>query len=223
MLATTLEVDRLYVEYFVHTDVPLFRQRIAKMGWRPTGDPSTFVRRLDHRGDVEQIHRRFALHLEEIVLQSARLAPVQWETALDLMIDRLEGTGIEWWLYGSAALAVRGARVSPGDVDFAVSNAIRTGELFEDFLVEPVTELDGWVADAIGRAFHGALFEWLSAPHPDHVPHEHPPLAGLDFDEVRWRGRSLKVPPLGMQLAVARARGREDIAAAIWRLESDRP
>lgn len=215
---TTLEFAGQHVRYLVRTDVPLYQERIVKMGWWPTEDPNTFARRLDARGDVEVIHQRFACHLEEMILQSARRRPVRWEDGLELMLHRLDGSGIDWWVYGSAALAIRGLEIEPGDIDFTVSDAIRAGELFDDVLIEPVTHLDDWVADFIGRAFHGAIFEWLAGPHGVEGPHEQGPVAGFELEEVRWRDHSVWVPPLELQLDAALARGLHDRAAGIRHL-----
>lgn len=76
-------------------------------------------------------------------------------------LRRVEGSDVEWWLYGSAALAVRGIEIMPGDIDVNVDDASLAGELLDDVLVTPVEELDGWVARRVGRAFCGAIVEWL--------------------------------------------------------------
>jgi hypothetical protein len=69
-----------------------------------------------------------------------------------------------------------------------------------------------WVADAGGRAFHGAIIEWLSGAHPagSSPPHEQEPAAGEHLELVTWRGRSIPVPRLEVQLAVAAARGLDE-------------
>ncbi len=53
--------------------------------------------------------------------QAAGLEPVPWAGTLDLVCARL--TGVDWWLTGSGALAVRGLAVTPGDLDLVVSGA----------------------------------------------------------------------------------------------------
>jgi hypothetical protein len=216
-LTTSLDLVAHHALFLVHTDVPLYRERIVKMGWRPTESSGSFVRKLDTCDDIEAIHARFAANLEELVLQSARIRPVRWDIALSLMLDRLDRSDVTWWLYGSVALVLRGLDVEPSDVDFAVDDSARTGELFRDVLVEPVTRVDHWVAESIGRAFRGALFEWLSGPRDLDVPHEHGPLDAIE--EIRWRDWSVPVPPLHMQLAVAEARGQHDRVAAIRTLQ----
>lgn len=47
-----------------------------------------------------------------------------------------------------------------------MDDAHETGRIFQDLLVEPVTGPLNWAAGGIGRAFHGALFEWLAHPAP---------------------------------------------------------
>jgi len=74
--------------------------------------------------------------VELMVLQSARLRPVDWESALQVFVDRMSDAVIGWWLYGSAALAVRGVDVMPGDLDLAVEDSRAVGEVMRDLLVE---------------------------------------------------------------------------------------
>jgi len=114
------------------------------------------MRNLSASGDVWRTHSNFARHLEEMLLQSARLRSVPWEETLDLFIRRVEETPLHWFLYGSGALAVRGIDVQPGDLDFCVNDAHLAGKIFEDLLVEPVTTITGWIADCGARAFAAA-------------------------------------------------------------------
>jgi hypothetical protein len=43
-----------------------------------------------------------------------------WITALATVAERLNGLGVEWMLLGSAATALRGAAIVPGDIDIAL-------------------------------------------------------------------------------------------------------
>ncbi|WIX79932.1 hypothetical protein QRX50_03780 [Amycolatopsis carbonis] len=131
-----------------------------------------------------------------------------WEDALEVFLSRVEGSRLSWFRYGSGALAVRGIDVDPGDLDFSVDDAHLAGELFEDLLVEPVSEFTGWVADRGGRAFAGCVVEWIAGVHDTGEPHEQSRTGRLDH--VRWRGHDVPVAPLGLQLAVSRRRGLAD-------------
>lgn len=43
-----------------------------------------------------------------------------WTTALATVAEHLNGNRIEWMLLGSAATALRGAAIVPGDIDIAI-------------------------------------------------------------------------------------------------------
>lgn len=160
-LRAELRLDGDWVEYVVGTNDDLFANRLVKMGWRSV-EPGRFSRRLSASPDVTRIFERFSRHLETMILQSAPRVPIEWDTALETFIDRISHTGIGWWLYGSGALAVRGLDVVPGDLDLAVDDPWVVAEALGDLLIEPVTRMTPWVADAGGRAFHGAIIEWLA-------------------------------------------------------------
>jgi hypothetical protein len=216
-LPTSLEIQGNRAIYEVRTRNPLYQDRLVHMGFTSEQD-SRFTRSLSNAGDVSAIHRRFAEHLEEMLLQSARLRPVRWVETLGLILKRLDGTSLQWFLYGSAALALRGIEVQPGDLDLWVSDARLAGQIFEDLLVEPVTTMTGWVADFGGRAFAGCLFEWLAAVHPDVEelsPHEQGAAARASLEFVNWHGYSVPVSPLALQLSVAERRGLTGRAASI--------
>ncbi|GAA5184281.1 hypothetical protein GCM10023322_25430 [Rugosimonospora acidiphila] len=216
-LWTSMRVRGDRAVYEVGTTNPRYAERLAHMGFAAAGD-GRFVRRLSATGDVARIHANFARHLEEMVLQSARLRPVPWSEGLDVLLRRVGGTGLRWFLYGSAALAVRGIDVGPGDVDFWVDDAELAGAMLDDLLVEPVTTMTGWIADRGGRAFAGCLLEWIAGVHPDvdePEPHEQGPVAAGRLEYVRWHGYDVPVAPLDLALSVSERRGLAGRVAAI--------
>src|SRR5262245_35255375 len=84
---------------------------------------------------LDQIYEQFAQHAETMVLQMAHVQPVPWEQALRALLALIEGQAIDWWLGGSASLAVRGIDVTPGDIDLIVDDAgaQRLGALLLDY------------------------------------------------------------------------------------------
>ena len=54
-----------------------------------------------------------------------------WQAALCEVLSRLNHGGLTWWLYGSAALAIRGIELDPGDIDIKVSECNLTGKRHE--------------------------------------------------------------------------------------------
>ena len=134
-----------------------------------------------------------------------------WQDALAEVCRRLDGAGVDWWLTGSAALAVRGIPVTPGDLDLVVSDedAHRVGDLLLDCLIEPVAPAD-WFCRWWGRAVLGARVEWVggvgpSADRPE--PTDFGLVAAARLETVRWREYDVRVPPLELQRAVSSRRG----------------
>lgn len=125
-LMTSVEVRHRLAIYEVRSGDPLYQQRLLHMGFVPA-TAHRFVRRLSATGDVLHTHANFARHLQEMLLQSARRRPVPWWQALEVFLERVEGSQLRWFLYGSGALAVRGIDVGPGDLDFWVDDAQLAG------------------------------------------------------------------------------------------------
>ncbi len=216
-LWTSVEIRGDRALYTVGTTNAIYQQRLTHMGFAHAG-AQQFIRNLSATGDVRRTHANFANHLEQMLLQSARLRPVDWEHALKIFLRRVEGTTLRWFLYGSGALAVRGINVEPGDLDFCVNDAQLAGVLFEELLVEPVTTMTDWIADCGGRAFAGCLFEWMAGVHPEvdkPTPHEQGPAAAQRLERARWRGHEVALAPLDLQLAVCEQRCLTNRAAKI--------
>jgi hypothetical protein len=171
---------------------------------------------------LERLYRNFERRAEEMLLQTAGEHPVPWDDSLTAFLQRIEGQAVDWWLAGSAALAVRGLDVRPHDLDLVVDGptARRLGDLLLDDLVEPVLPSSGWIADWFGRAFLHARLEWVGDVHGDvdtPQPCDFGPTVARRLEMVVWRGREIRVPPLDLQLQVSERRGLTARAAMIRR------
>lgn len=171
-----------------------------------------------------RIYQNFARCAEPMILQAAGAVPVPWQQALLAFLERVAGEPIDWWLAGSAALAVRGAPVAPHDLDLIVDDAgaQRLGALLQDALVEPVIPVQGWVCSWWGRAFLGARFEWVggvNAAADQPAPSDFGPAAAGRLETVEWRGHRIRVPPLDLQLQVSLRRGLHERAEQIRQLQ----
>jgi hypothetical protein len=170
---------------------------------------------------LEQAWENFAASIEPILRQAAGLEPVRWREALRELCHRTAGQPVAWWLTGSAALAVRGAPLEPGDLDLVCgpADAIALGELFTDAIVEPVAPAAGdWLSEWWGRAFCGARIEWIGGPKPwvdDPDPCDFGPVAESRLETVRFEDWPVRVPPLDLQRAVNCRRGLADRVAMI--------
>lgn len=212
----TTEIERLgeRARFVVGASDRLYQDWLEHLGYLGIGDDLFATRWFLNSPSLPRYYERFAASIEQMVLQSAHLVRIPWEEALLELLRRMDGSGLDWWLYGSAALAVRGIEIEPGDIDVNVSDAHRAGCIFDDLLVTPVEELEGWAAKRIGRAFYGAIVEWLSEPHSEiddpANPREYGPHIAHRLETMEWRGYRLRVPPLTAQLATCERRGLGD-------------
>lgn len=166
---------------------------------------------------LDVFYQQFARATEAMILQRAGIQPVPWESALQALLQRLEGQNIQWWLCGSCALAARGVDITPGDLDLVTDDAgsHRLAELLGDVLVGPVENITNWnwIARWFGRAFLHARIEWIGTPIPESDQHgvtEFGPAAASQLEILAFHGYELPVPPLAIQLAVNERRGLSD-------------
>jgi hypothetical protein len=158
--------------------------------------------------------------LEEMVRQRMTRAEPGWAGALGDLLDRAGQAQVPVAVIGGVALAARGVDVGPGDVDVitTVEGAGVLGDCYRDVLVVPVAEQPGF--GIWGRAFTGGIrVEWLG--NPARVQEGPWPLAAQEwtiaspYEEIRWQGRILRVPPVELARRIEVHRQRLDRVAAI--------
>jgi hypothetical protein len=221
---TELRVTEAGSFFVVRTADSAFRDVLPGLGYSASDDE--FARRFPADApDLERIYRSFEQRIEELLEQTARERPVPWRHALSELAARLERAGVEWFVSGSAALAVRGIDVEPRDVDFVATDHTAVAEALTDALIEPplYDRERRWIAAWFGRAYLKARVEWVAQVYPDYdewgAPNEIGPSAARRVERVRWNGRSLLLAPLARQLAVNEKRGLDDRVDAIRRFE----
>ena len=175
------------MRFVVDCHDPIGQDRLEHMGYLAIGPDRSATRWFPAEAGASRHFGRFAASLEAMVLQSARLVPVPWEDALEAFLARAASTPLRWWLYGSAARALRGAPADPGDIDVHVDDALLVGRIFDDLLVTPVERMEGWVAPWTGRAFDHAIIKWIADP----------PFRPPALEVVRWRGYEVPVVASG--------------------------
>jgi hypothetical protein len=197
----------------VDTDEPEFRLALNELFFEERNGRHS--KRFPPGTLSDAIFRRFEFHLEPLLRQTARLERAPWELALREAARRLDDAGVEWWLTGSAALAVRGIDVLPRDLDLVVPDegAAAAAIAFHDALIEPAVAVEGWFCRWWGRAWVGARVEWVggiteAADEP--LPTDFGLVAAAALDRVPWNGLTISVPPLGLQRAVSERRGMTD-------------
>lgn len=208
---------------FIITDVdPVYHQTVRNLMYLPMEEGFAKI----YPGgtpDLDLIYGNFSKYAEPMILQAAGAMPIPWELALSSFLDKIEGESINWWLAGSAALAVRGMAIIPHDFDLIVDDesARRLGAILNDYLIEPVHPVRNWFCNWWGRAFLHARFEWVGgvdqrADRP--MISDFGPTAAGRLEKLEWKGRTIFVPPLDLQLEVSRRRGLSERAAQIEKL-----
>lgn len=166
------------------------------------------------------VQETFTASGERMIRQMAGLEPVPWEEALAAWAERAEAAGIAWWLTGSGATALRVSGIVPHDLDIMIDpdEVDRVRSAFADALIEPLIPTGGWVTRFFGVLFLHARIDIASAPIPAvdvPEPADFGPYASAHLETLRWRGHTVRVPPLSVQAAVNRRRGRHDRAERI--------
>lgn len=124
------------------------------------------------RGDaprVRQAYHRYRSTLAAMLDQAYAGVPVPFERSVEEVVRRLAGPlaseGIDWYVGGSGAAFLLGARIRPGDLDLGTvrPGVDRIAALLAEFLIEPLAPTDwpkvGPVRGA--RAFVGTLAEGI--------------------------------------------------------------
>lgn len=195
---------------FLLSDIePALADAEADLAFRPMGGGYGQVYPADHP-EIDRIFGTFERNIDAMARQKAGLLPVPWKDALRALTDAIAGEGIDWWLTGSAALAVRGLPISPRDLDLAVDRG--SAAAFEALLIDHVVEppRPGFISDSFARAFLHACVEWIAGVDERADRHRVGDVgltAAGRLEPVPWQGRSILVPPSDLQLAVSKARG----------------
>lgn len=171
-------------------------------------------------GDIQILKNNYMKYAEKMFLQIGYFQKVLWEEALLKFINIVENHNINWWLTGSCALCLRGIDIEPHDVDIMLdgNDIEKIKSIFSEYIVEPVSSSKGWVVRYFGVLFMDARIdlafdpeEFVDNPYPsDFGPH-----AMKNLEIMEWKGKTVKVPPLNLQLEVNRRRNRDDRVKAI--------
>jgi hypothetical protein len=208
---TLRKTDGLTTSFIIADVDPVYQDAVRSLYYGPCeeGFSKTFPA---NTPDLDRIFLNFERYAHEMVLQTARVHTANWEKALSAFLKIVEDSEIDWWLTGSAALAVRGLDIAPGDIDLVTNDAgaARLSELLLEYLLEPLQPSSGWIWNSFGRAFLHVRLEWVggvnhSADHPD--PSDFGPAAAKRLARVLWNGQEIRVPPLDLQLEVSKRRG----------------
>lgn len=156
------------------------------------------------------------------------MASIQpWREALETFAIRAEAAGLRWWLTGSGAAALRVPGIEPHDLDIMLDETqlALAAETFGDVLVEPLALTDGWVTRGFGVIFLGMRVDMAAGPEAfvdQPEPADFGPWAEANLEMVMLGNHAIRVPPLDVQAAVNRRRGRLERAELIEKVLLER-
>ena len=168
---------------------PFFRDSL----WWQLG--TGFIKSFDNVKDFAYCAENFAKYGETSIKQQLKLLPSPWEAALDWFLAETEGLGADWYIHGSAAMALWGIEVAPRGLDVIFANYSdfeKVREHFCRYAIEPIQRCDNWVMSGLGGLFHDAVIG-LAFHNRELEPYDMGKLAALSY-----RGREVHVSTLAM-------------------------
>lgn len=136
------EVDEQYWDYFKN-DL-----------WWQIG--SSFIKSFDNVQNFHYCAKNFDKYGEISIKQQLKILPAPWEKALDLFACEMEKTGADWYVNGSAAMAIWGIDVVPKDVNIIIPNYSDFDKVrnhFCKFAIRPIERCDNWLMSGLGTVF----------------------------------------------------------------------
>ncbi len=114
---------------------------------------------------VRQAYNRYRFVLATVMEQEYRGRPAAFDAGVKEVVARLAGPlaaeGVEWYIGGSDAARLLGARVAPHDLDLGTTRAgvDRIAALLREYLTEPLAPTDWPVSGIVrgARAFVGTF------------------------------------------------------------------
>ena len=208
--------------YFIIADIndPIQIQAAKDLAYNPIdeGYAHPFPTTSPH---LDFVYNTFCRSIEMMVLQKAGIVATPWQLGLENFLNIVEGQNIDWWLIGSAAVAVRGIDIEPGDIDLGTSesDALRLANLLLNHMVEPIQDATGWVGKWFARAFLDVSIEWLGGVNESADAYgisDFGPIAISQLETIDWHGHQIRVPPLRLSYEVNLRRNRKERAEKIY-------
>lgn len=117
---------------------------------------NNFIKQYDNVKDFEYCAENFSKIGETAFKQQLKIISTPWEKALDLFIPEINKTGVDWFIHGSAAMALWGIDVAPKDINIIVPNYSDFDKVrnhFYKLAIQPIERCDNWVMSGLGGIF----------------------------------------------------------------------
>lgn len=121
---------------------------------------SSFIKPYDNVKDFPYCAENFSKYGETAVRQQLKLVPAPWEKALDRLLPEMEALGVDFYLHGSAAMALHGIDITPKDINIIIPNSSdfdKVREHFHKLAIKPFERCDNWLMSGLGEIFLDAV------------------------------------------------------------------
>jgi len=213
---------------------------IQHMAWRKT-DGRFFMsfpqNAFSNQQEKKLVSSNFS-RLGQVMFESL-LAGIDWETPLEMVAQKFNASGIEWYIVGSAGDAVRGIDLKPFDIDIVVHTRdyYKAKDIcyhnFSDSIISPFTGIEdvnpskynnnpmGYFINPLkyfGRMFlAGAMIEvaadeiWdLESRQSEHKKTVWARYEHSEYEIFVWRGHNIYLESLQHRYQIEIARNRAD-------------
>jgi hypothetical protein len=219
---------------------PQLENVILHMSWRKTDGGFILSYPLSvfsDQGEKELVGNNFS-RLGQQMFESL-LSGIKWETPLEMITQKFNESGIEWYVVGSAGDAIRGINIKPFDIDIVVNTRDyhKAKDIcylnFPDSVIAPFTGSDeispskffdnpfGYFINPLkyfGRLFlAGAMIEvaadevWdLEGRGPGNKKPMWSNYEHSEYEKFDWRGHSIYLESLQHRYQIEIARNRAD-------------
>jgi len=213
------ETDANFIYCVEDVESPQLETVIQHMGWEKTEDKFLMSHypgyAISNPNEKELISGNYA-RLGQAFFESF-LSSFDWKKPLDLLAQKFNESGIEWYIVGSVSDAVRGVNVKPHDMDIVIHTRdyCKAKDIcyfnFSDSVIAPFTDIQGLFAMRyFGRMFlAGALVE-IAADEQWNLENRQP-----KYEKISWNNHDLYVDSLQLRYQTEIARNREDRIKAI--------
>ena len=165
--------------------------------------------------NVNILKENFEKSLEDMIANTLGNSKMDWEESLIDIIEIMEKNNINWWLAGSAACAVRGINITPGDIDLMTykTEIDKIEKAFKDYIIEPFTHVNDWIVKGFGTIYLKGKIDFAFEPEEssdDYGKMDFGVYAMNNLETIIWNGHSIKVPPIELHILSNEVRGRSD-------------
>lgn len=150
--------------------------------WWQVGN--NFIKSYDNVRDFEYCAKNFTKYGETAVKQQLKLIETPWQKALESFCSEIQKLGVDWYVHGSAAMALWGIDVEPKDVNIIVANYSdfdKVRDHFCKFAIRPIERCENWVMSGLGEIFMDAVIS-IAFHNKELEPYDMSTLGKVNFN-----------------------------------------